>query len=89
MLFRKAHQREKQQATARCDDIFVSDFLDNAADVKRTGGWTVTKDVTQNVSVLRSRVWPGFISYHRANSQVFGNFYLGSGIRNTDLFFMI
>jgi len=46
MLFRKAHQKDKQEATARCDDIFVADFLDNAACVKLGGGWTVTKDVT-------------------------------------------
>ena len=47
------------------------------------------KDMTARFGVLRNRVWPGFLVYHRANTQVFGNFYYGNGIKNTDLVFII
>jgi hypothetical protein len=51
--------------------------------------WTVSRDLTQRLCVLRSRVWPGSLFYHRANTQCFGNFYLGSGVKNCDLAFQI
>lgn len=46
-------------------------------------------DTTKTVGILRNRVWPGFFAYNRANSQIYGNFYYGNGIKNTDLAFMI
>ena len=69
--------------------MFVADFLDCAASVKNKGGWSVGRSVDQNVAVLRSRLWPGFLAYHRANSHIHGNFYMGNGIKNADLSFML
>lgn len=89
MHFRVPHQADKKAQSARKDDVFVADFLDNAACVKNKGGWTVGRDVSQNVAIMRSRLWPGFVSYHRANSGVHGCFYLGNGIKNADLAFML
>ncbi len=30
-------------------------------------------------------LWPGYVSYHRANSKIFGGLYIGNGIKNVDL----
>jgi hypothetical protein len=29
------------------------------------------------------------VAFHRANTNIFGNFYFGNGVQNTDLVFMI
>jgi radial spoke head protein 9 len=34
-------------------------------------------------------IWPGFIAYHRANSNIYGYAYFGDGIRNSDFEFLI
>lgn len=46
MIFRPAHQRAKKEASDRKDDVFVADFLDNAAEVANKGGWTIVRDTT-------------------------------------------
>ena len=89
MHFRVCHQADKIAAHERQDDICVEDFLDNAAKVKHHGGWTVAKDMTCTTGILRSRLWPGFMAFHRANTHVYGSFYMGNGIKNVDLAFMI
>ena len=89
MHLRPVSQKEKKSLHDRKQDIYVRDFLDNAAHGAVAHGWTVMKDATHTCGILRSRVWPGFVAFHRANSQIFGNFYFGNGVKNTDLPFMI
>jgi radial spoke head protein 9 len=67
----------------------VNDFLDNAADCECKEEWTVGRDITQSTAILRNRHWPGFFAFHRNNTPVFGAFYLGNGIKNVDLEFML
>jgi len=90
MHLRPVQTNEKKSLCARNEDIFRADFLDSAANGSNAKNvWTVTRDVTQRFAVLRSRVWPGAVAYHRANTQVFGNFYMGNGLKNHDLPFQI
>ena len=39
--------------------------------------------------VLRNRVWPGFTAFTRANAGIYGSLYIGNGIKQVDLAFMI
>lgn len=89
MYFRQVQSKEKQSMRDRKADIFVTDFLDNVSEGSPSGGWTVMRDSTQQFGVLRNRVWPGYMAYHKSNTQIFGSFYCGNGIKNTDLAFMI
>ena len=41
------------------------------------------------VILLRSRVWPGFTAYSRANANIYGSLYIGNGIKQLDLPFML
>jgi radial spoke head protein 9 len=89
---RPVENAEKRSMKDRKQDIYENGFLDNAAEAGFTwtaGSWTALKDTTQQLGVLRSRVWPGFVAFHRANTPIFGNFYYGNGVKNTDLAFMI
>lgn len=86
---RPVQQKEKQDMADREDDIFANNFLD-CADAGSQGFWTVQRDdVNKAVVVLRSRVWPGYSAYTRANTPVYGGVYIGDGICNSDLPFMI
>ena len=90
MHLRPCQQRDKIDLCAREEDIFCHEFLDNAALQKPEEAWTVQRDeINQASVVLRSRVWPGFSAYARANAPIYGAVYLGNGIRQVDLPFMI
>lgn len=49
--------------------------------------WSLTLDPSKHVSYLRSFVWPGFVAYTRANTDVYGFVYMGEGRNNPDLAF--
>jgi len=68
MYFRTATQKDKHSMCERKADIFKADFLDNVAVGQPHGGWTIMRDTSQRFAVLRSRVWPGFLSFHKANT---------------------
>ncbi len=89
MHLRPCQHSLKQRQCARKDDVFVGDFLDNATENECKNEWTLGRDITQSTCTLRNRHWPGFLAFHRSNTPVFGSFYLGSGIKNVDLAFMI
>ena len=90
MHLRPLEQKDKIDLCAREADIFTHDFLDNAALQKPEQGWTIQMDdIIMNLVVLRSRVWPGFTAFARANAATYGSLYIGNGIKQLDLAFMI
>lgn len=90
MHLRPLEQKDKIDQAAREEDIFCHDFMDNAALQKPEQGWTVQMDeVNLACVVLRSRVWPGFTAFSRANAPIYGSLYIGNGIKQVDLAFMI
>jgi hypothetical protein len=34
-------------------------------------------------------MWPGFIFYHKKGTKKFGNLYIGDGLKNEEIHFMI
>ena len=74
---------ERDEATFNedCLDCVAKDFPKNS--------WNIQLDVTGTVATLKSQLWPGLFSYHRCNTDVYGYFYMGDGVRNANLPFMI
>lgn len=72
----------------RKEGVYNNDFLDNAEEDMPTGTWSVLKDTLGNVAILRSKLWPGFYSYHKTNSNIYGGFYVGNGCKALDMPFM-
>ena len=69
--------------------ILNSNFLDNLESDLPQGVWSLQLDhQLKNVNV-RNLFWPGYYAFHRLNSGVFGSVYIGDGIKNSDLPFMI
>ncbi|KAF4666138.1 Radial spoke head protein 9 [Perkinsus chesapeaki] len=93
------HFRPSSDATALralvADDaafMTASNFLDNVdEDSPKGAAWVLRPNVSvlQGATVLRSLVWPGYTAFHVPGSTLYGGAYLGNGIRNSDLAFML
>jgi len=67
------------------DAIFQPNFLDEVADDMPQGCWSIQKDSTGQVAVIRNNVWAGFTAYYKVSSNDFGGIYVGDGLKNLDL----
>jgi len=86
--FRAPLSKEKVDLNARNEGVYNNDFLDAAQDDIPMGSWSVLKDTTGTVSVIRSKLWPGYYSYHKANTNIYGGLYIGNGCKAVDMPFM-
>jgi radial spoke head protein 9 len=90
MHLRPVEQPDKKELAGREEDIFNHEFLDNVALDVPFSSWSVQKDpINALVVTIRSRLWPGYYAYHRANTNLYGGVYMGDGIKNIDLMFML
>lgn len=64
-----------------------SKHLGLAADVR--GSWSVHSDSFKGIAVLRSLLYPGYCSYYSSHDLTWGGLYVGDGLQNTDLVFML
>ena len=53
------------------------------------GGWSMQLDSSKTVNVIRSLLWPGYYAYHVLGTNEFGGVYIGDGVKNKDLPFML
>ncbi|XP_010737592.3 radial spoke head protein 9 homolog [Larimichthys crocea] len=65
------------------------DFLDELRDDIPKGSWSLQFECASNVCVLRSLLWLGLTSYHVPMTPQHGYIYIGHGIKNLDLPFML
>lgn len=87
--FRNVQLIEKREQLDRDDALFSYDFLDPIVKDQPRGCWCVQVDSSGTLSSVRSLLWPGYFAYHQANTTQFGGVYLGDGIKNSDLAFML
>jgi hypothetical protein len=74
---------------ARHEAVYTTEFLDPISTDKPNNCWSIHKDATQCVAVLRNNLWQGYYGYHRCNTSIFGGIYIGDGVANLDLPFML
>mmetsp|Transcript_17075 Transcript_17075/g.16940 ORF Transcript_17075/g.16940 Transcript_17075/m.16940 type:complete len:117 (+) Transcript_17075:529-879(+) len=87
--FRNVQLPEKREQLDRDDALFTYDFLDPVEKDLPKGTWSLQVDHSGNLATLRSFLWPGYFAFHKANSDVFGGVYIGEGVKNADLPFML
>lgn len=80
---------EKKEQIARDDALFYFDFLDPIEKDIPKGCWSIQTDSSKSNVTVRNLLWPGFTAYHRANSNIFGYVYIGNGLKNCDLPFLL
>jgi radial spoke head protein 9 len=86
--FRVPQHKKKVDLNFGNECIYNNDFLDNASESQPHGQWNVLKDTTGTTSVIRSKLWPGWYSFHKANTNIFGGLYIGNGCKALDMAFM-
>ena len=58
-----------------------------AEDVRNT--WVVQRDAAKQQTICRSLMYPGYAFFYDEKQPAWGDLYLGSGVRNNDLIFML
>ena len=86
--FRPPQDKAKVELNNRNEGIYNNDFLDCVNDDLPIGCWSILKDTSGSVSVMRNKMWPGFYSYHKCNTSVYGSLYVGNGCKALDMPFM-
>ena len=87
--FRPVELNEKREMIDRGDALNCYDFFDPIEKDAPRGSWSLVVDASGSLACLRSLLWPGYFSYHKASTQSYGGIYIGDGIKNSDLPFMI
>ena len=83
------HHKDKRDLIDRDEAVFNPNFLDDISLDFPKGAWSLLKDTTETVAIVRSQLWPGYYAYHRARTPIFGGVYIGNGIKNLDIAFLI
>jgi len=87
MHFRNVQCQEKKGALDDPAASFNTRFLESAACDQPKGTWTLQKR-TDYVHV-RSLKWPGYQFYHKQSTNKFGGMYIGDGLKNLELHFIV
>jgi radial spoke head protein 9 len=82
-------QPEKKNFIHREDAVLKPNFMDEISEDRIKGSWSITKDMTGTTACIKSLLWPGYFAYCTAHTNMFGGVYMGYGIRNKDLSFLL
>lgn len=69
--------------------MFGSNFLDCIDSDKPSGAWSLQLDSKKRNVSVRNMMWPGYYCFHELCSKNFGSVYVGDGMKNIDIAFMI
>lgn len=86
---RPPKDEEIKSLIARGEAVYNIDCLDSVAKDFPKKAWSIQSDTTGTVATLKSHLWPGLYSFHRCNTNIAGFVYMGDGIRNDNLPFMV
>lgn len=70
--------------------IALQDGPDGAAaadDVRNT--WAIQRDPSKQQTICRSLMYPGYTFFYDERQPAWGDLYIGTGLRNNDLIFML
>lgn len=74
----------------RPDYNYSTDTFDTIATILPEGqSFSVNIDPDSGLSVVKSMYWPGMVFFHKLQTNAHGFCYMGNGIRNHDLLFML
>lgn len=88
------HLRAPRSAAARAAPlrpglVGPAAFLDPLEADRPDGVWSLTYDAANTTVFLRSFYWPGYCFFHEISTRNYGGMYIGAGLPNHDLAFML
>ena len=86
--FRVVETIEKKDLLERNEGVLQTDVFDSLASDKPKGSWSIQLN-SGCLSTVRSLLWPGYSFYHMGLTGEYWGVYIGDGVMNKDLPFML
>lgn len=86
--FRPVETQEMKELLERNEGILQTDVFDSLASDNVKGSWSLQIGSGSQITV-RSLLWPGYTFYHICLTGIYGGLYIGDGLMNKDLPFML
>merc|ERR1712188_250931 len=67
----------------------TTDFLDSVDGDEPSGCWSTIFEPNACMATLRNNIYPGFVAFSSLSSPAYGYVYMGNGVRNDDIAFML
>ena len=80
---------EPERLRAQDEAVHMTEFLDGPEEDTPSGCWVMREDAVSGAVSWRSLLWPGYAAFHIPNTFHYGGAYIGNGVRNSDLAFML
>lgn len=87
--FRNVQNEAKKQALDEPNAPFNQHFLENVTEDKPVGQWSAQEDQSGKRTVVRSLLWPGYSLVLQQSRKKFDALYMGDGLKNHELAFML
>jgi len=87
--FRPNSEQTRIDLLARHERTQIINFFEGLSNDVVDGAWDLQMDENALTSYIKHAKWPGFVSYHRANSDIHGYAYFGDGRKLRDIHFLI
>ena len=88
-LMRTPTKKEIVDLHARGEAVYNMNGMESVSDDFPIKSWSIQTDATGTVATIKSHLWPGLYSFHKCNTDMVGCVYMGDGIRNNNLPFMV
>ena len=85
--FRNVQGAEKKEALDSPAASFNARFLESAGEDQPKGTWTL--QTRTGYTHVRSLKWPGYQFFHKQGTNKFGGMYIGDGLKNLELHFIV
>ncbi len=86
--FRPVETAEKKEQLERNEGVLQTDIFDSLASDKPKDAWSVQVRAG-HIAAVKSLLWPGYSFYHLGMTGEFWGVYIGDGVMNKDLPFML
>lgn len=87
--FRSVQDEQKRAELDLPTAPFNEKFLECISEDQPKGCWALQLDERCEQVMVRSLQWPGYQFFHRLNSNGFGAIYVGDGLKNLDIHFIV
>jgi radial spoke head protein 9 len=87
--FRNVQDEAQHKALDEPTATFNQRFLECVSADQPKGCWTLQLDDRKQSVMVRSLQWPGYQFYHNCGTKNFGAIYVGDGLKNLDLHFIV
>ena len=87
--FRNVLSQDKKILLETNESVFRDDIFDPIQQDTPKSAWALQVDSSGTVATVRSLLWPGYVAYNVTGTNLFGGVYLGDGVKNKDLAFML